>query len=42
MDFINKAFAQLADLSRSMTPGARITSVLLLVLVVVSLAYLFT
>ncbi|MBN1911121.1 MAG: hypothetical protein JW818_15350 [Pirellulales bacterium] len=42
MDFLNKAFAQIADLFRSMTVGARITSALLLVVVVVSLVYLFT
>jgi flagellar M-ring protein FliF len=42
MDFLNKAFAQLADLFRSMTPAARITTGLLLLLVVVSLGYLFT
>jgi flagellar M-ring protein FliF len=42
MDFLNKAFAQLADLFRSMTPGARITSALLLAVVVISLGYLFT
>src|SRR3972149_9909173 len=41
MDFINKAFLQLTELFRSMTIGARITAALLLVLVVVSLAYLF-
>jgi len=41
MDFINKAFAQLTDLFRSMTAGARITTALLLVVVVLSLAYLF-
>lgn len=41
MDFLNKAFAQLNELFRSMTPGARITTGLLLVLVVVSLAFLF-
>lgn len=41
MDFLNKAFAQLTDLFRSMTPGARITSGLLLVVVVISLGYLF-
>ncbi len=41
MDFINKAYSQLTDLFRSMTPGARITTALLLVVVVVSLAYLF-
>jgi flagellar M-ring protein FliF len=41
MDFLNKAYAQLADLFRSMTPGARITAGLLLIVVVVSLGYLF-
>jgi flagellar M-ring protein FliF len=41
MDFLNKAYAQIADLFRSMTPGARITAGLLLVVVVVSLGYLF-
>jgi flagellar M-ring protein FliF len=40
MDFINKAFAQVSDLFKSMTPGARITAGLLLVVVVVSLDYL--
>jgi len=42
MDFLNKSFAQLKDLLESMTPGARITAGLLLVVVVVSLGYLFT
>ena len=37
----NKAVAQLSDLFRSMTPAARITTGLLLVVVVVSLGYLF-
>ena len=41
MDFLNKAYAQIADLFRTMTPGARITAGLLLVVVVVSLGYLF-
>ncbi len=41
MDFLNKAMAQVADLFRSMTPGARITTGLLLVVLVVSLGYLF-
>lgn len=41
MDFVNKAVAQVSDLFRSMTPGARITAGLLLTVVVVSLAYLF-
>lgn len=41
MDFLNKAFAQVAELFRSMSPGARITTGLLLALVVVSVGYLF-
>jgi flagellar M-ring protein FliF len=41
MDFVNQAIAQLADLFRSMTPGARITAGLLLAVVVVSFGYLF-
>ncbi|NLX96054.1 MAG: hypothetical protein GXY83_07750 [Rhodopirellula sp.] len=41
MDFINQAYAQLADLFRSMTPGARITSGLLLAVVIVGIGYLF-
>jgi flagellar M-ring protein FliF len=41
MDFLNKAFAQLSDLFRSMTPGARIASGLLLAVAVISLAFLF-
>ena len=41
MDFLNKAFAQLSDLFRSMTPGARVTAGLLLAVVVISLGYLF-
>lgn len=40
MDFLNKTLAQLNDLFRSMTVGARITAALLLVVVVVSLVYL--
>src|SRR3972149_11863691 len=42
MDFLNKAFAQVVDLFRTMTPGARLTAGLLLIVVVVSLGYLFT
>jgi flagellar M-ring protein FliF len=42
MDFLNKAFAQLKDLFQSMTPGARLTAALLLVVIVISLGYLFT
>ncbi len=41
MDILNKAFSQLRDLLRSMSAGSRITAGLLLVLVVVSVAYLF-
>jgi flagellar M-ring protein FliF len=41
MDFLNKAFAQLSELFRSMTVGARVTSALLLIAVVVSLVWLF-
>src|SRR5947199_7433867 len=41
MDFLNKALAQLSELFRSMTPGARITAGLLLAVVVVSMGYLF-
>src|SRR5260221_2051616 len=41
MDFLNKAIAQITDLFRSMTPGARITAGLLLAVLVVSLGFLF-
>jgi flagellar M-ring protein FliF len=41
MNFLNHAIAQVSDLFRSMTPGARITAGLLLAVVVVSLSYLF-
>ena len=41
MDFVNKAYAQLVELFRSLSPGARIATAALLVLVVVSLIYLF-
>ena len=41
MDFLNKGVAQLADLLRSMTPAARITASLLLLVVIISLGYLF-
>ncbi|MCI0492283.1 MAG: hypothetical protein L0Z07_05040, partial [Planctomycetes bacterium] len=41
MDFVNTAIAQVSDLFRSMTPGARITAGLLLAVVVVSLGYLY-
>lgn len=42
MDFLNQSFDQLKDLFEGMTPGSRITAGLLLVVVVVSLGYLFT
>lgn len=41
MDFLNKALAEITELFRSMTPGARITAALLLCAVVVSVVYLF-
>jgi flagellar M-ring protein FliF len=41
MDFLNQAIAQVSDLFRSMTPGARITAGLLLAVVVISVGYLF-
>ncbi len=40
MDFINTSIGQISDLFKSMTPGARITAGLLLIVVVVSLGYL--
>lgn len=42
MDFINKTWDQLKDVFLSLTPGTRVTTVLLLVVVLVSLGYLFT
>lgn len=41
MDVFNKAAAQINELLRTMTPGARLTAGLLLAVVVVSIAYLF-
>jgi len=41
MGFFNQSLAQLRDLFGSMTPAARITSALLLGVIVVSLSYLF-
>ena len=41
MDFVNKAYAQAAELFRSMSPGTRIAAGLLLAVIVVSLVYLF-
>ena len=42
MDFLNRAFAQVSDLFRSMTPGARITAGLLLAVLIASLGLLLT
>ncbi|MHB0955777.1 MAG: hypothetical protein ACYC0X_05290 [Pirellulaceae bacterium] len=41
MDFLSKAYSQLADLFKSMTPGSRITAGMLLIMIIVSLTYLF-
>src|SRR5687768_16380748 len=41
MDFINTSVAQLSDLFKSMTAGARMTVGLLLAVLVVSLVFLF-
>jgi flagellar M-ring protein FliF len=41
MDFLNKSIAQVSELFRTMTPGARVTAGLLLGVIVVSLGYLF-
>src|SRR5262245_37874372 len=41
MDFITQAYAQLVELIRSMSPGTRVATALLLVVVVLSVAYLF-
>lgn len=41
MDFLNKAYSQIADLVRSMTPAARLTAGLLAAVIVVGLAFLF-
>jgi flagellar M-ring protein FliF len=41
MDFVNKAYAQAAELFRSMSVGARVATAALLALVVISLVYLF-
>jgi flagellar M-ring protein FliF len=40
MNFLNNAIAQVSELFRSMTPGARVTAGLLLAVVVVSFGYL--
>src|SRR5687767_6685712 len=41
MDFLNQASAQVTNLFRSMSMGARIVAGLLLAVIVISLAYLF-
>ncbi|MEX2176801.1 MAG: hypothetical protein WD872_20710 [Pirellulaceae bacterium] len=41
MDFLNKAYAQAAELFRSLSPGTRIAAGLLLAVIVMSLVYLF-
>ncbi len=41
MDFVNRSFDQIKDVFNSMTPGARITAALLLVVIVVAVAFLF-
>ncbi len=40
MDFLNRAIGQITDLFKSMTPAARVTSGLLLAVILVSLAFL--
>ncbi len=40
MEFVNKAYGQFADLVRSMTPAARVTTVALLATIAVSLGFL--
>jgi flagellar M-ring protein FliF len=40
VDFANKIFARLSDIFRSMTPAGRMTAAILLVVIIVSLAYL--
>ena len=41
MDFVNKLYAQLSDIFRSMSAGSRLAVGLLLALIVISLVYLF-
>jgi flagellar M-ring protein FliF len=41
MDFLNKSYQQIAELFHSMTPAARMTTALLLGVIVVSLVFLF-
>lgn len=40
MDFLNRAYAQIGDLFKGMTPGSRMTAGMLLVMIVISLVYL--
>ncbi len=42
MDILNRAYSQLYDLYRSMTPGSRLTAGLLTIVVLLSVGYLFT
>src|SRR5215207_9010236 len=41
MDFVNKLYAQLADIFRSLTPGSRLAVGLLFGVIVIGLVYLF-
>jgi len=41
MDFLNKAYTQIVDLFRSMTPAGRLMAGLLSAVIVVALAFLF-
>jgi flagellar M-ring protein FliF len=41
MDFLNKAYGQVTDLFKSMTPAARLTTGLLVATIVISLVFLF-
>ncbi|HUG67094.1 MAG TPA: hypothetical protein VMM76_05055 [Pirellulaceae bacterium] len=41
MDFLNKAYGQVADLFKSMTPAARLTTGLLVLAICISLLFLF-
>src|SRR5436190_16367002 len=41
MDFLNKAYSQIVDLFRSMTPAARLMAGLLAAVIVVALTFLF-
>ena len=42
MDFLNRAYAQLSDLFRSMTPGSRLMAGMLATVVLLSVGYLYT